>query len=487
MTTQSVQAQSPNTVAKITGGGSSKPKHTGNAFDLFINSSMKMTDIKSNSQSQGISGSNTKDNNQKNPKLKDNYQDDQSKVTNNDNPFRQVKNQNDVSVSDDNASAVKDDAKDDKEDVVTDNQQLISQIVGMLQSVKDAAMKALNLSSDELNQLLSDQGMTLSDLLQPEKLQQLVLASKGTNDILSAITDENLADTMNQLLQSVDEIKENNNLGLTVDQIKALLEQAKNQGNEQVKEVMPQIVNEETIEDTNQQTPLANKLISDTKDEVSTKEQTSGINDLKTVTQEPKTHADLSQNQNSNQKGKDELGAKDQFQVFVDNLAKSAQSIQTDVTTGISQTAQFRDVVNQIVDSIKISISQNNAKMELQLNPENLGKVNLTVQSKNGVMTAQFVVQNEVSKQAIESQIQTLRDTLNQQGVKVEAIEVTVSANAFEQNSSQNSNNEAQSQKNSSGKKITLDEALSMTEIMEEAGNTEDVTGLTGSQINYTV
>ena len=43
--------------------------------------------------------------------------------------------------------------------------------------------------------------------------------------------------------------------------------------------------------------------------------------------------------------------------------------------------------------------------MEIQLNPENLGKINLTVVAKDGMITAQLTAQNEAVKNAIENQI----------------------------------------------------------------------------------
>jgi flagellar hook-length control protein FliK len=124
--------------------------------------------------------------------------------------------------------------------------------------------------------------------------------------------------------------------------------------------------------------------------------------------------------------------------------------------------------------------------MELQLNPENLGKVNLSIQSKNGVLTAQFVVQNEISKEAIESQMHILRESLNEQGIKVEAIEVTVSNYTFDQTNQENGQNQASSQKNNSGKTITLEEALNMVDNPEEVIDTDDVTDIIGSQVDYT-
>jgi len=121
----------------------------------------------------------------------------------------------------------------------------------------------------------------------------------------------------------------------------------------------------------------------------------------------------------------------------------------------------------------------------LQLNPEHLGKVNLSLQSKDGAMTAQFVVQNELTKEAIESQIFTLKETLEHQGIKVETIEVTVANYGFDQNSHTGANKEQTKQNNSPGRKITMEEAVSMSELPQEETITENITGLRGSQIDY--
>ena len=49
-------------------------------------------------------------------------------------------------------------------------------------------------------------------------------------------------------------------------------------------------------------------------------------------------------------------------------------------------------------------------------------------------MTAHFQVQNESVRAAIESQMTLLKNTLEEQGVKIEAVEVTVESHAFESN-----------------------------------------------------
>ncbi|HWT27607.1 MAG TPA: flagellar hook-length control protein FliK, partial [Mobilitalea sp.] len=172
---------------------------------------------------------------------------------------------------------------------------------------------------------------------------------------------------------------------------------------------------------------------------------------------------------------------------FVNNLVKSTQEIQLDSFGNTVQTTELKEIVNQIVDRIKIIVKPEQTSMELQLNPEELGKVNLTIQSKNGVMTAQFVVQNEMSKEAIESQMSTLKETLNQQGIKVDAIDVTVASYTFEQKGQADSQGQPENQKNQSGRKLSVEDAIQMTDadVPEEAGKA-DISGLTGSNIDYT-
>ncbi len=484
MTTQSVKVQSDNLFA----GSSAKPNSAGKSsqssgFDLLFNTSRKSSeDVNDISSIQLAKTANTKKSNQ--------TSDGKKKDDNNTKPigFSVGKNEADTSLKDNKVSDSQSVTGKDQEEDLKDDNQVISQITGMLQAVQEAAMKALNLSQEELKQLLTSQGMTAADLLQPEKLQQLILAANGANDILSAITDESLAATMKQLMNAVDQIKDNANLGLTADQIKALLEQAK-----EVKNAQPDIVvnQQDVLDQANlqeEQAGSAQKPQIDGEADKATTDITSSTELNKAASdgqQKLQNQGSFNGNHPSDHRSKDDTASKDHFQIFVDNLVKSSQNVQNGFADNVNQIAQFREIVNQIVERIKVSVTPNSTSMELQLNPENLGRVNLNLQSKNGVMTAQFIVQNEVTKQAIESQMQTLRDTLNQQGVKIEAIEVTVSANAFEQNYNQESGNQEKSQKNNSGKKITLDEALNMSEVMEEVVQA-DTSGLTGTQINYT-
>ena len=68
------------------------------------------------------------------------------------------------------------------------------------------------------------------------------------------------------------------------------------------------------------------------------------------------------------------------------------------------------------------------------LHAEHLGKINLNVATRNGVITATITAQNESVKAAIENQVIQLKESMNNQGLKVENVEATVASHEFNMN-----------------------------------------------------
>ena len=503
MMTQSVMTQAANLFGGTTGSATSKGKQVANGFDRVIEKSLK-SEQDSTKKTDAFTAKTTVRNTDTTDSIKSDTAD--TNVDEADADKADITNTKETAAADSTKTTDKTETKttDNTETKTTDKTEGVSekansknliteeipidenvlvQINAMLETVCAQVMDTLNISSDQLNQLMMDQGMSTVDLLVPENLQQLVLANSGESNILATLTDENLADTMKQLLQGVEEIKTGAGLEFTQEQIKSILEQVAAESSPE--EAVVAVVEESSVKvDLGQSKEAVNATKNaDTQvnPETSNKKDASVQIPTLSETKESNTNAQSESGSNTNK----ELKAEDQYQIFVNNLVKSSGETKVDFAGNLVQITELRDIADQIIDKIKVSIQPNQTSMELQLNPDNLGKVNLTVQSKNGVLTAQFVVQNEVSKEAIESQLQNLKETLNQQGLKVDTIEVTVSAYAFEKNQENSSNKETDEQKNNSGKNISLDEAFNMTEATEEEDR-EDVTGIRGSQIDYT-
>ena len=115
---------------------------------------------------------------------------------------------------------------------------------------------------------------------------------------------------------------------------------------------------------------------------------------------------------------------------FVENMVQASNVEQVQEPVNMQQ---MIDIVNQVVERVHSSLQDETTTLEMQLNPERLGKMLLTVSSKEGVMTASITVQNAEAKAALESQMITLRENLEQKNLKVEAVEVSVSDFAFSQ------------------------------------------------------
>nr|MCR5452600.1 flagellar hook-length control protein FliK [Lachnospiraceae bacterium] len=93
-----------------------------------------------------------------------------------------------------------------------------------------------------------------------------------------------------------------------------------------------------------------------------------------------------------------------------------------------------RNVIEQIVTAARTNITDSVRSVEMELNPHNLGKMLMQVTEREGEVSARLVAENQTVKEALETQLANLRDRLNEQGIKVTSVEVTVSTHEFEQN-----------------------------------------------------
>ncbi len=351
--------------------------------------------------------------------------------------------------------------------------QLLEQGLGELEEkITELVTEIMDVTEKELMDMLEESGMQLLDLLNPDNLKQFVLDANGCEDAISLITNEDVAKQFSQLLDALEGMELEPELGITKEELVSILEEQKVQPEGELK-------NETATEQLDDKQAEANvaehatKIIveKDTDSELSKDSAENG-----SLSKESRFEL--------NQESANDANPVD---LFVQNLAGKA----TDNVNQASaeQIQVMREIVDQIVEQIKIAIKPESTSMELQLNPESLGRVDLTVVSKNGVLTASFTAENQIAKEAIESQMQVLKDNLNNQGVKVEAIEVNVSQFGFRQNTESGSDAQGQSrqQKKTGTRRINLDsfneEAADVAEeevlaakVLRDNGGTVDFT-----------
>ena len=156
--------------------------------------------------------------------------------------------------------------------------------------------------------------------------------------------------------------------------------------------------------------------------------------------------------------------------------------------------AEVKSILEQISEFTKVTNLGDTTTMEMQLNPENLGKIYIHVSEKAGNITAQIAASNETVKEALQAQVVDLKESLNQQGIKVDAVEVTVASHEFEQNLEQNAREDQRSAEQSEEQKASgtrrninlndlensfddmSEEESLVAKMMQENGNQMDVT-----------
>ena len=146
------------------------------------------------------------------------------------------------------------------------------------------------------------------------------------------------------------------------------------------------------------------------------------------------------------------------------------------------------DIIRQIVDQISIAKTTGESVIEMQLNPENLGKLYINVSERNSEITARIAVSNETVKNALESQMAALRENLQDANIRVNDVEITIATHEFERNLEQNAGNENgrqdgqqfthQSSSNGGNRtghnEAASDEAGLAAQIMRDNGNSVD-------------
>jgi flagellar hook-length control protein FliK len=84
------------------------------------------------------------------------------------------------------------------------------------------------------------------------------------------------------------------------------------------------------------------------------------------------------------------------------------------------------EIINQVINKAKVVLNGEKSEMIVQLKPESLGRLSLKLVSDNGVLTAKFITENQQVKQVLETNLQTLKSALEEQGLNVQGFSVFV-------------------------------------------------------------
>ncbi len=305
--------------------------------------------------------------------------------------------------------------------------------------VKEVLANELGITMEELNILMENMQISEEQLLDFDMVKELFMQANGAEDITALLTDENLLNNMKNLEMEFSQVMENvqETLDITEEELAMMKDQLMNNQKPEV-----------TVE------TMADNLL---------------------VKESGKEDASF-----ENQQMFQWTGQNPQSNMMLHNVEGMAQSHNS------FSAMQATDIMNQIMDYMKIQLNAETSSLEMQLQPESLGTLQIRISAKEGLMTAQFTTASDSVKAVLESQMVQLQQQLESQNIKVDAIEVTVQAHAFESALQQGEERQQTgNEKKERTRRIDLNNLDSAEEIAEEDRIVAEMMAANGNTVDY--
>lgn len=421
--------------------------------------------------------------------------------------------------------------KDDRIPKVTgktddaDMQKVDQAVEEFAKEVQQEVKELLGVDDAQLEAAMKELGLTYQDLMDPVNLANLVMNLTGEEDQLGLLMNADFQ----ELMQNVEVLSKNllQELGMTPQEaaeVFAQLEQNAAQITEEVPQQMQEVTDTQAdvlkVQQTDdvQITEQKSQVTGLTETNAAATESVESDGNVQNVEEPVSQEVPVENDQTASQQdGQQEEAPENSMtteedasllqqndttekSIFTEHtFQQTVQTIRTDnvvaaPTTAVPQNVVFNtlDVIQQVSEFTRVMYQGDTTSMEMQLNPENLGKIYVQVTAKEGVVTAHLAVQNEIVKEALENQTIQLRENMNQQGIKVEAVEVTIASHEFERNLEQNQQGSAQDEQREQASKsprrnismnqldelsgLMSEEEMLVAKIMRDNGNSVDFT-----------
>lgn len=360
-------------------------------------------------------------------------------------------------------------------------EELLQRFEELQEQIAAILVDELGVSKETILSTMDSLGMTMVDALEPSKLMNLIVTLNGNADVSSVLTDESLYAQFKGILEQLDSLDSR----LSKEQL-SQIEHALNS--------LPQQLETHTMNSAQTIQVHENMPAMET----NAKEQSIVTNhigdaDFETEAQKDEAAKTIVQGNNVNDSGDSNQNAgttgHENLQNFSNQLLNATQQGTASVQTAeiFSNAADVEHILNQLVKQIRVQVNADTTSMEMQLHPESYGKLNLHVAVKDGIVTAQFAVENEAVRRALETQIVQLKDSMNEQGLKVESVEVTIESHQFERNHQKDESNSFDEQQKTKHRNINLEEQELFVEdaMTEEEELTRRIMLQNGNRVNY--
>lgn len=343
-----------------------------------------------------------------------------------------------------------DTGKADKTDKSKQDNKSDEKVNDAVQNVKDTIKEELDVSDEDIAKAMEVLGITDNDLLSVVKVTELVSALTGA-DSITLITDDDMSGKLTSVLDAVNTAQED---------IADML-------NTDVDDAVLVVRTDAVVKKDTDATVVKNTDSSITDNQsVSETESLSDVLAAKVTAQGSSKHEESTGEHTGEHTGEQNHNTQS-YGGVADSIIQSMKDSFADIVTEDTSRVSEADIVNQVIDQIKLSSGRELTSIEVMLNPERLGSVHVTVTAKNGILSAQIAAQNEQVKTALENQVTALKENFQNQGIKVEAVEITVMTHQFEagQNFGQNESERKQSEQK-------INKKLNLSDYMDDEDET---------------
>ena len=399
---------------------------------------------------------------------------------------------------------------------------LAEEISEITNQIVDKIKSEFEVTDEEIEEAMEVLGLTIADLTKPTELRNLLMELTGTTDSIELLTNVELYDSVKEVTDFASNLftEVAKDFSLSTEQLTEMIntesfEEALNEvdvsvtSNEAETEADAEVVSEVTVDKTtdaalafensdkanaNETKPVESNN-SNESEEVpidTEKKAPDKIEKPESFTQSSLMNDEAMNERSENRKSFNFDSSKNQEFTFNQTQAVTNQTVNTvgdivETVTSYTTGADTDNIMRQVTDYVKVHISEDVTKMEIELHPASLGTVNMQINSQNGQITAHLTVQNELVKSVLETQMIKLQETFDEQGTKVSAIEVTVAEYSLNSQSDNNYSEEQNGRSYGSKKKgINLNEIGSLDELDEEEQLEAKVMEMNGSSVNYT-
>ena len=399
---------------------------------------------------------------------------------------------------------------------------LAEEISEITNQIVDKIKSEFEVTDEEIEEAMEVLGLTIADLTKPAELRNLLMELTGTSDSIELLTNVELYDSVKEVTDFASNLftEVAKDFSLSTEQLTEMIntesfEEALNEvdvsvtSNEAETEADAEVVSEVTVDKTtdaalafensdkanaNETKPVESNN-SNESEEVpidTEKKAPDKIEKPESFTQSNLMNDEAMNVRSENRKNFNFDNSNNQDLSLGQTGTVTNQTVNTvgdivETVTSYTTGTDTDNIMRQVTDYVKVHISEDVTKMEIELHPASLGTVNMQINSQNGQITAHLTVQNELVKSVLETQMIKLQETFDEQGTKVSAIEVTVAEYSLNSQSDNNYSEERNGRNYGSKKKgINLNEIGSLDELDEEEQLEAKVMEMNGSSVNYT-